>query len=160
MLGSPQGVPKVPKESLRSPQGFPRSPQGVPKESLWSSPSITLVLLDSKDSPRTPQGVLKDFIGSPQGVPQDSLYNPHKEGTFPGVHKESLRTPCIILIKRGLFRESPYSPTGTDQGLRKDSHNLIWGKKTFVFSQIRTLDLIDQPGGIINAALNRWTIGP
>ncbi len=80
---SPQGVPKE----------FPRSPQGVPKESLWSSPSITLVLPDSKDSPRTPQGLPKD----------------------------SLRTPCIILIKRGLFRESLYSPTGTDQGLCKDS---------------------------------------
>ena len=60
LLESPQGVPKVPNESLRS------------------SPSITLVFPDSKDSPRT---------------------------------------PCIILIKRGLFQESLYNPTGTDQGL-------------------------------------------
>ena len=59
-----------------------RESQGVPKEYIWTSPSIALVLSDSKDS---------------------------------------LRTPCIILIKRGLFRESPYSPTRTDQGFCRDS---------------------------------------
>ena len=84
---------------LGSPRA-PRSPQGVPKEYKWTSPSIALVLPDSKDSLRTPQGLLKDFIGSPQGVPQDSLYNPHKEGTFPGVVppgliKDSTGTPSL-----------------------------------------------------------------
>src|SRR5882762_3285316 len=73
--------------------GSPRESQGVPKESPRSTygpvPSIALVLPDSKDSLRTPQGLLKDFIGSPQGVPRDSLYNPHKEGTFPGVPLQS-----------------------------------------------------------------------
>ena len=80
------------------------SPQGVPKESLGSSPSITLVFPDSKDSPRTPQGLLKDFMWSPQGVPRDSLYNPHKEGTFLGVplqsHWDWLRTPSLYLINK------------------------------------------------------------
>src|ERR1700732_3631864 len=57
-----------------------------------------------------------------------------------GVPKESRGTPNIILINQGLFRESHYSPSGTDQGLRRDSAgtpvhyiNLMWSKKTFVF---------------------------
>src|ERR1700683_5665502 len=91
------------------------SPQGVPKESMWTSPSITLVLPDSKDSPRTP----KESPRSPKDSPR-TLY---------GVLEESLRTSCIILIKRVLFRESLYSPAGTDQGLRKDSVIILINKK-------------------------------
>src|SRR6202167_2583096 len=62
LLGSLQGVPKNPHGVQEASQEFTRSPkgvpQGIPKESMWTSLSIALVLPDCQELPRTPYIIL------------------------------------------------------------------------------------------------------
>jgi hypothetical protein len=70
----------------------------------------------ARESPGSPQGVPIKSREPPRslpGVPKEYIWTSPNPSRSQGLPKDSPRTPYIILIKRGLLRESHYSPTGT-----------------------------------------------